>query len=51
MNINMHDTHIPNYVIPAKAGIQRLFGERHWIPAFAGMTRVTRVVIHFDTAR
>jgi hypothetical protein len=27
-------------VIPAKAGIQRLCYERHWIPAFAGMTRV-----------
>ncbi|MFD0326135.1 hypothetical protein [Lysobacter gummosus] len=29
-------------VIPAKAGIQRLQAfshERHWIPAFAGMTR------------
>jgi hypothetical protein len=27
------------YVIPAKAGIQRLSeGQRHWIPAFAGMT-------------
>ena len=25
-------------VIPAKAGIQRLLYERHWIPAFAGMT-------------
>ncbi|TAM21268.1 MAG: hypothetical protein EPN68_12530 [Rhodanobacter sp.] len=29
-------------VIPAKAGIQRLYGlsrrNRHWIPAFAGMT-------------
>jgi hypothetical protein len=31
-----------NSVIPAKAGIQRLCfsaaPERHWIPAFAGMT-------------
>ena len=25
-------------VIPAKAGIQCLLHERHWIPAFAGMT-------------
>ena len=33
-------------VIPAEAGIQclwpmlRLFDERHWIPAFAGMTGI-----------
>ena len=28
-------------VIPAKAGTQRLFSAhtRHWVPAFAGMTR------------
>jgi len=25
-------------VIPAKAGIQRLSGGRHWVPAFAGTT-------------
>src|SRR5207302_8066440 len=25
-------------VIPAKAGIQRLFDERHWVPAFAETT-------------
>ncbi|MFD0326297.1 hypothetical protein [Lysobacter gummosus] len=33
---------LPPTVIPAKAGIQRLQAfshERHWIPAFAGMTR------------
>src|SRR5450755_3589943 len=29
------------FVIPAKAGIQRLLYERHWIPAFAGMTIVS----------
>jgi len=29
-------------VIPAKAGIQRLFHERHWVPAFAGTTGVLR---------
>src|SRR5664279_2433594 len=28
------------FVIPAKAGIQRRWHERHWIPAFAGMTIV-----------
>jgi len=28
------------FVIPAKAGIQRLTKrQRHWIPAFAGMTK------------
>jgi hypothetical protein len=27
-----------NFVIPAKAGIQCLLYERHWVPAFAGTT-------------
>jgi len=27
-----------HFVIPAKAGIQSGTYERHWIPAFAGMT-------------
>src|SRR5439155_12751626 len=27
-----------NFVVPAKAGTQCLCSERHWIPAFAGMT-------------
>ncbi|MBC3936255.1 hypothetical protein H8K47_12845 [Undibacterium sp. CY7W] len=27
-----------NFVIPAQAGIQRHYGESHWIPACAGMT-------------
>jgi hypothetical protein len=26
------------FVIPAKAGIQRLLDERRWVPAFAGTT-------------
>ena len=25
-------------VVPAKAGTQRRWSKRHWIPAFAGMT-------------
>src|ERR1022692_21040 len=29
-----------NIVIPAKAGIQRLLNERHWVPAFAGTTQI-----------
>jgi hypothetical protein len=28
----------PRLVIPAKAGIQRGYSEKDWIPAFAGMT-------------
>jgi hypothetical protein len=32
------------FVIPAKAGIQRLLYERHWIPAFAGMTTSWKIV-------
>jgi hypothetical protein len=31
-----------NIVIPAKAGIQRLFHKRHWVRAFAGTTSVLR---------
>jgi len=29
---------VPTFVIPAKAGIQCLLYERHWVPAFAGTT-------------
>jgi hypothetical protein len=29
---------VEQLVIPAKAGIQELFGHPFWIPAFAGMT-------------
>jgi len=31
---------IPNIVIPAQAGIQRLAIKRRWVPAFAGTTPV-----------
>jgi hypothetical protein len=34
----MGDNYPNVHVIPAKAGIQRLSSERHWVPAFAGTT-------------
>ena len=34
----VRDVRIINFVIPAKAGIQCLLYERHWVPAFAGTT-------------
>ena len=40
----MHDSNQTIPVIPAKAGIQRLYWLRHWIPAFAGMTNCCNVL-------
>ena len=34
-----------NFVVPARAGTQRLTGVRHWIPAFAGMTNLKNLNI------
>jgi len=34
----LRDNSCKTRVIPAKAGIQRLSLERHWVPAFAGTT-------------
>ena len=42
--MTMQNAKIENAVIPAKAGIQGIADE-HWIPAFAGMTRL--VILHF----
>src|SRR5450631_2588330 len=39
----------PNVVIPAKAGIQCRWSERHWVPAFAGTT--TTSAPHFGCAQ
>src|SRR5450755_443206 len=39
----------PNVVIPAKAGIQYRWSERHWVPAFAGTT--TTSAPHFGCAQ
>ena len=42
----MRDAEILRLVIPAKAGIQCLFHERHWVPAFAGTTNFGDVAAH-----
>jgi hypothetical protein len=48
----MHCAQILNNVVPAKAGTQRRWFERRWIPAFAGMTAtLTRVVSDFRNVR
>jgi hypothetical protein len=48
----MHDAQILNNVVPAKAGTQRRWVERRWIPAFAGMTPTLKhVVSHFGRAK
>ena len=38
-----------NFVVPAKAGTQRLTGVRRWIPAFAGMTNPKNFPIYLIT--
>jgi hypothetical protein len=41
-----------NTVIPAKAGIQRLSSERHWVHAFAVTTQfIAKAVTHFASAQ
>jgi hypothetical protein len=37
---NVCDSFQKTGVIPAKAGIQRRLSKRHWVPAFAGTTKL-----------
>ena len=42
MSVNAEFAYTPNHVIPAKAGIQpHKMLVQNWIPAFAGIVRVT----------